>query len=274
MGRKGSKRGSSSSTNEESMAAQRDDCNLYKELKDSIECLKKLVTDGLAELHSDLDKLRYEFKAYLKEVKSSIKELEKSVEFTQGEANSLKEQVKQELERHAVGLEALHKTIDELELKLKKEVERNTSLQQYTRRENLRFNNITETEDEDCKALVCNIIEKDLGVAVSEIRFHAVHRVGRRTEGRCRPIIARFVCREDRDRVWSKKGKIKQSSVHPDAYIMEDYAEVIQDEWKKLIKAMIKAQEEHGLRNAKVKGRFLYINSDRYDHQRIPEYLK
>lgn len=43
------------STNEESTAALTED--IYKELKDSIECLKKLVTNGLAELHSDLDKL-------------------------------------------------------------------------------------------------------------------------------------------------------------------------------------------------------------------------
>lgn len=63
----------------------------------------------------------------------------------------------------------------------------------------------------------------------NSVKF-SVHRVGRRTVDRCRPIIARFVCREDRDHVWSKKGKIKQFTVHPDAYITEDYAKVIQDE--------------------------------------------
>ena len=39
-----------------------DDCR-NKELKDAIDCLKKLVTDGLAELHADSNKLRYDFKA-------------------------------------------------------------------------------------------------------------------------------------------------------------------------------------------------------------------
>ena len=107
-----------------------------------------------------------------------------------------------------------------------------------------------------------------------QIRFHAVHRVGKKAEDRCRPIIARFVCREDRDRVWLERGKIKQSTTYPDAYITEDYARAIQEERKKLIKAMMKARDEHGLKNVKVQGRFLYIDKDRYDHENIPGFLK
>ena len=42
----------------------------------------------------------------------------------------------------------------------------------------------------------------------------------------------RFVCREDRDRVWLERGKIKQSTTYPDAYITEDYARAIQEERK------------------------------------------
>ena len=61
MGRKRSKRGSGSSTSDEDKhTVEGDDCP-NKELKDAIDCLKKLVTDGLAELHTDLDKLRYDF---------------------------------------------------------------------------------------------------------------------------------------------------------------------------------------------------------------------
>jgi len=109
-----------------------------------------------------------------------------------------------------------------LEKKLAEETEHNINLEQYTGRENLRFNNTEETPYEDCKAKVRGIIEEDLGVDISNMRFHAVHRVGKRYQDRCRPIIARFVCREDRDEVWSKKGKIKESSEHKDAYITED----------------------------------------------------
>ena len=36
----------------------------------------------------------------------------------------------------------------------------------------------------------------------------------------------------------------------------------------------MKARDDHGLNNAKVKGRFLYINKGRYDHENIPGFLK
>ncbi len=39
----------------------------------------------------------------------------------------------------------------------------------------------------------------------------------------------RFVSREDRNFVWAKRGQIKQSTVHADAYITEDFARAIQD---------------------------------------------
>jgi len=54
--------------------------------------------------------------------------------------------------------EALNAKIAELETQLKQQIEDNIRLEQYTRRENLRFNNILETEDEDCKSVIQNII--------------------------------------------------------------------------------------------------------------------
>ena len=93
MGRKRSKRGSGSSTSDEDKHVVEGDDYPNKELKDAIDCLQKLVTDGLAEFHTDMDKLRYDFKADIREVKSSIRKLEDSIEFTQGEVDTLKEQV-------------------------------------------------------------------------------------------------------------------------------------------------------------------------------------
>jgi len=77
-----------------------------------------------------------------------------------------------------------------------------------------------------------------MGVDTANIIFHAVHRVGKRVEGRCRPIIARFISREDRNLIWQNQGKIKHSDKHSDAYITEDFAKAIQDERRVLIKAM------------------------------------
>ena len=46
-------------------------------------------------------------------------------------------------------------------------------------------------------------------------------------------LLPGSVCREDRDRVWLERGKIKQSTIYSDAYITEDYARAIQEERKK-----------------------------------------
>ena len=269
MGRKRSKRGTDSSV-EENMAATASN----QDLKDSIASLTKVVTEGFATIHSDMDKLRHEFKIDLDEVRDKIKELEAGLTYNQEEVSSLNEKAAKSSEEHAKDVATLTERIADLEQQLKQELENNIKLEQYTRRENLRFNNIEETEGEDCKTLLTSIIQNELGVDVSHIRFHAVHRVGKKLESRSRPIIARFVSREDRDLVFSKRGKMKRSTSFNDAYITEDYARAIQVERKVLIKAMVRAREDQGIENATVKGRYLFMNNQRYDKQSVPDYLK
>ena len=52
--------------------------------------------------------------------------------------------------------------------------------------------------------------QNDLKIDVTNIPFHAVHRVGKPAVGKTRPIIARFLCREDRDLTWSRKRDLKK----------------------------------------------------------------
>ena len=82
------------------------------------------------------------------------------------------------------------------------ERENNIALENYTCRENLKFMNLPEDRGEYCKGMIINLIQNDLKIDVTNIRFHAVHRVGKPAVGKTRPIIARFVCREDRDLIW------------------------------------------------------------------------
>ena len=106
---------------------------------------------------------------------------------------------------------------DKLTPSLKETQENLIALENYTRRGNLRFMNIPESKNENCTDIVYDIIENDLNIDPEEIRFHAVHRVGKphtRDDGktpRPRPIIARFVVREDRDTVFSVKNRLKFS---------------------------------------------------------------
>ena len=136
-----------------------------------------------------------------------------------------------ELKTHKDVKDSQRKKIDELKSELQKtalllnvEKENNIALENYTRHENLKFMNIPEDRGEDCKGMIINLIQNDLKIDVTNVRFHAVHRVGNPTVGKTRPIIARFVGREDRDLVWSRNNDLKNSTTYQNAYITQDYA--------------------------------------------------
>ena len=122
------------------------------------------------------------------------------------------------------------------------EKENNIALENYTHRGNLKLMNLPEDRGEDCKGMIINLIRNDLKIDVTNVRFHAAHRVRKPAVRKTRPIIARFACPEDRDLVWSRKKDLKNSTTYQDAYITQDYAEAIQQEWHFLIKAMKKAR--------------------------------
>ena len=227
------------------------------------------MEDGFASLREEVTKLREDFKNETEAMKDRLKALEQSITFTQTDVDTLKEKTENNSKEIKTGLNDLNKKIEVLENRLKAEIENNIKLEQYTR-----LNNITEIEKEDRKTLIRSIIQNEMDIDNSDIKFHAVHRVGVKQEGWLRPIIARLISRQDRDLIWQNRGKIKNSDNYPDAYITEDFARAIQLERKPLIKAMMKARESTGLPDAKVVVRFLVINNERYDHKHIPEYLK
>ncbi|CAH3122327.1 unnamed protein product, partial [Porites lobata] len=167
--------------------------------------------------------------------------------------------------------------INLLNTKLSEEQEKIIALENYSRRENLRFMNIPEQEHENCTDTVYDIVENGLNINTQNIYFHAVHRVGKPrspedSHHHPRPIIARFLCREDRDRVLESKGRLRHSTDYPNAYISKDYAKAIQLERKKLIKAMFIARKK-GM-SAKVVDTNLVINVNVYHVGNIPDELK
>ena len=196
-----------------------------------------------------MDCFRHEIKENLDGLKATINSIEKSLE-----------QVWEHIEDHAAELkthkdvkDSQQKEIDELKSELQKttlllnvEKENNIALENYTRGGNLKCMILPEDRGEDCKGMIINLIRNDLKIDVTNVRFHAVHRVGKPAVGKTRPIIARFVCREDRDLVWSRKKDLKNSAIYQDAYFTQDYAKAIQQERRFLIKAM-KKPEHSGL---------------------------
>ena len=89
-------------------------------------------------------------------------------------------------------MQELRALLTKTKAELKEEREKFIELEDYTRCENLKFHNIPESEEEGSS------LQKELQMDTAQIRFHGVHRIGKRKENKHRPIIGRFVCREDR----------------------------------------------------------------------------
>ena len=167
--------------------------------------------------------------------------------------------------------------INLLNTKLSEEQEKNHRTGKLLSRENLRFMNIPEQEHENCTDTVYDIVENGLIINTQNIYFHAVNRVGKPrspedSHHHPRPIIARFLCREDRDLVLKAKGRLRHSTDYPNAFITKDYARAIQLERKELIKAMFIARKK-GI-SVKVVDRNLVINDNVYHVGNIPDELK
>lgn len=269
----------------------------FKQIMDKLSRLDNQMEEHFGNLTSEISILRCEMKQELEGVKMSLRAVEKSLESAWDSINDLQEDTKtlndykktcqQNLDSHRQELDLVkvkltkmdsHQAeIENLKTKLLEEQEKIIALENYSRRENLRFMNVAERSDEDCMDVVYDIIQNDLNINVEDIHFHAVHRVGKpRSEDASntfpRPIIARFLSRYDRDTVFRARNRLKDSSRAKDIYITQDYARAIQQERKVLIKAMFLAKER-GM-SAKVVDRKLIVDNITYNVGNIPEDLR
>ncbi|KAL9968540.1 hypothetical protein ACROYT_G020647 [Oculina patagonica] len=190
-------------------------------------------------------------KEEIKNIKTTSTELGESLQFTQREHEEVFERIN-ECERE----QAAHDNDI-----IKQEI--------YSRRWNLIFYKIPERQEENCKALVKQVLIKDLKMDPSEVQsvmFCGVHRLGKRSRGRTRPLIARFTCRADRDKVWKLRRNLKNSHVN----LGEDLPKRVQDLRKDVLVPAMKRARRDPRNKAHVNGDKLIVNGKAYFHFNIP----
>ena len=156
-----------------------------KTVLDKLELLTEQTNSGFKQLHEDFDSFRHEIKSEISAIKTVIRDLEKAMNYTESEVEDLKKRNDEERtgrEELSQKLENLEREMINLRKELQQEKEKRINLEQYTRRENLIFNRIPESQSENCKETVKEIIN-DMGINADEIRFHAIHRL---SEESCR----------------------------------------------------------------------------------------
>ena len=180
-------------------------------------------------------------------VKHTSQQLENSLQFTQKEQEEVLERIN-ECERE----QAAHDNDI-----IKQEI--------YSRRWNIIFYKIPEQREENCTALVKQVIVNELKMTPSEVEsfmFCGVHRLGKRSRGRPRPIISRFTCRSDRDKVWNLRRNLKGSHVN----IGEDLPKRVQELRKNVLVPAMKKARRDPRNKAHVSSDKLIINGKAYSH--------
>ena len=265
-----------------------------RHILDKLANMENRIEEHFGSLTVEISRLNAELKEEVEAIKTNLKSVEQSLQSAWDYITDLQEESTTHSDFTRTSQQTLDSYQDEINLlkrnsasaviqnqqteiralqaSLEREKEKIIALENYSRRENLRFMNIPERKDENCSDVIYDIIENELRIEPENILFHAVHRIGKPREAddaKPRPIIARFLCREDRDKVYRIKNRLKKSRKFKDAYIIQDYAQAIQMERKVLIKAMFLAGEKGA--DAKVVDRKLIIGENTFHVNNIPE---
>lgn len=141
----------------------------------ALELLSARIENSFSELSNELSTFRLEIQADIKEMKQTISEQGKSLDAVWGRS----EEAERKIEEMGDVQRGMHEEISLLKQELRDQKEKNIALEAYTRRENLIFRNVFETADDDPKKVILNMLRIDLEIDTSEMRFHAIHRIGK-----------------------------------------------------------------------------------------------
>ena len=253
----------------------------------------EMILEKLSKIHEDIKTLKEELKGEIQAVKSELSEATKSLSAVWEEVQSLKQKNK-DLQDQCDSTTRENNKLNEEISTLKNRL---IKLEDYSRRENLRFYNIPENpgeSNEECSRKVMEVLT-ELGAVPENIMFHAIHRTGNpnntassnstvnneeSTESRegasrpprPRPILVRFVSRMDSDWIWENRKKLMNSSRFSSMFIDKDLSPESAKQRRKL-RAAYKKAKELDIGRVFIKGKNLTVNSTVYSVDNLPDYL-
>lgn len=148
-----------------------------------------------------------------------------------------------------------------IENELKSEI---SDLKCRSMRDNLMFYKLPEERDENCEEKIQQFIKEKLKIDDGEpIRLHRAHRVGQYDSRKCRPIVAKFVFYQDRERVRKSAKELRGTNFG----ISEQFPKQVMEARRQLIPIMKKAREEG--KEAYLRIDKLYIDKHLYKPQNV-----
>ena len=138
-----------------------------------------------------------------------------------------------------------------------------------SRRNNLLFYGIHKTAKEswgDCERAVSNVLKKEMGIS-EDIKCERAHRIGYKTQGKTRSMIAKFCFFKDKEHVWSLRKKLSKSNVR----LSEDYPAKILEERRVLYPIFKAAKTCDQFTNTSLKFNKLHIDGKVYTTKNLIE---
>ena len=180
---------------------------------DAIEKSVKILQETLAGMDSRIQSLESaQASAYrdINDLKESLNFAEDQCKKTTASFNEYKQQISLQMTELEQKGNTLEGKITELETK-------NLYLEAYSRRENIKLENIEEVPDlnthqEDTERVLSNFLESELGYRdASCVEIQRVHRLNKKKDAKPRPIIARFLRYKDCEQILSLGHRLKST---------------------------------------------------------------
>ena len=183
--------------------------DILKKLE-NIEKLEKLdiIEEAVNDLRKSFDKLEGRIQtledAY-KTTKQDVEGLKESLNANNEDKQKTSERLGKFEEKTNSGLAALEKENNKLSALVKEIENKNLYLEAYSRRENVKFENIPEEDPkEDTEMVLRSFLERELGFSdAANIEIQRVHRLEKKKEEKPRPILARFLRYKDCEKLYS-----------------------------------------------------------------------
>ena len=134
-------------------------------------------------------------------------------------------------------------------------------LEAQSRRDNLVLDGITESTPEDCLSKVKHVFMNVMKINdTDKIKIERCHRIGPKQamHSRPRPVIFKFNCYEDRQRVWSARQRLKGTNY----WLSEDFPQEIRDR-RRVLQPIAKKARDDGKKASLIVDRLL-INGESF----------
>lgn len=189
----------------------------------SISLFRELVSQQREDFSSIVNSIMKSFNDRFDKLHESVVELKHSLTFSQSEIDNLKETVAKQdkLETNLLA------DIEHISMSLENTEDKLDYLENQSRRNNIRFDNIPEDPKEtwdDTETKVRKVLESNMGFK-EKIPIERAHRVGkgRRSDNKPRSIVVKFLKFKDRESVLKNGSKLKGTNI----FAREDLSERI-----------------------------------------------